>query len=794
MQYLATIVVVPLLLVLLLEFSLGLLGFGYPADFLIRQELQGKPFYKDNPQFSLRFFAPELARPSAHLRIPAHKAPDTFRIFVLGGSAAMGDPDFSFSFSRILEQMLQQQYPDRRFEVHNAAITAINSNVVLPIARDCAAQQPDLMIVYLGNNEVIGPYGPGTVFAPFQSSLAFIRANVFLNTTAIGQTVKSLSRRWGGGGNSPAVWRGVDMFLENQIRPDDPRMAAVYHHFEQNLIDICRAGREAGAAVILATVATNLRDCPPFASPHPDNLDAGALQAWESHYRQGKELAIGGEWPAALAAFDQAGRIRATVADLAYLMGQGYAALGQGEEAQTGFKLARDLDALRFRADSRINSIIRRIATEEEGISLADAEAVLSAESPDGIPGEDLFLDHVHFNFHGNYRLAKSVLGQVGNLLPASGKTVLSEAECAARLAFTAVDDYRLRKEILGRMKSPAFANRLFNDRAITDWEKHLDSLQANLDSVQFSAAAATYRQAIKGNPQDWILHNNYGLLLLETGKNPAGALAEFRLVRGLFPEDHLTRNNLGLAFAALGNGDSARACYREALRLKPGFDKAHLNLGELYEREGDFHQAISQFQASGMPAQLLAGKHHRFGLRLQQNSRTEEAREQFEAALRLWPEFSQAHLDLASLYYRNRNYPAAILHYERALAGTAAIPEAENNLGLAYCQLGDFEASLPHFQRALAVRPDYPDARSNLAGALSRLGRSAEAIGHLQIALERHPEDSRLHNNLGGELLKTGQVKEAIGHFREALRLDPTSQSARRNLEVALGRLEGGE
>ena len=47
LQYLATIVVVPLLLVLLLEFSLGLLGFGYPADFLIRQELQGKPFYKD---------------------------------------------------------------------------------------------------------------------------------------------------------------------------------------------------------------------------------------------------------------------------------------------------------------------------------------------------------------------------------------------------------------------------------------------------------------------------------------------------------------------------------------------------------------------------------------------------------------------------------------------------------------------------------------------------------------------------------------------------------------------------
>ena len=43
--------------------------------------------------------------------IPAEKPQGTFRIFVLGESAAMGDPDPAYAFSRYLEVMLRQRYP-----------------------------------------------------------------------------------------------------------------------------------------------------------------------------------------------------------------------------------------------------------------------------------------------------------------------------------------------------------------------------------------------------------------------------------------------------------------------------------------------------------------------------------------------------------------------------------------------------------------------------------------------------------------------------------------------------------
>jgi len=41
----------------------------------------------------------------------------------------------------------------------------------LEIAKDCAHHQADLFILYLGNNEVVGPYGAGTVFTPLSSNL-----------------------------------------------------------------------------------------------------------------------------------------------------------------------------------------------------------------------------------------------------------------------------------------------------------------------------------------------------------------------------------------------------------------------------------------------------------------------------------------------------------------------------------------------------------------------------------------------------------------------------------------------
>jgi len=163
--------VIPPLLFLLLELGLRIIGYGFSPSAIIECEVNGKACYCNNAKFAWQFFPPTIARESSPFAFPADKSNSTYRIFVLGASAAAGTPDGAFCFGRILQVMLRQQYPQANFEVITIAMPAINSHVVLEIAKDCAHHQADLFILYLGNNEVVGPYGAGTVFTPLSSNL-----------------------------------------------------------------------------------------------------------------------------------------------------------------------------------------------------------------------------------------------------------------------------------------------------------------------------------------------------------------------------------------------------------------------------------------------------------------------------------------------------------------------------------------------------------------------------------------------------------------------------------------------
>jgi hypothetical protein len=60
------------------------------------------------------------------------KPEDCFRIFVMGSSTVVGFPyENNLMFSRILQERLQDAYPDKKIEMVNTAITAINTFTLL---------------------------------------------------------------------------------------------------------------------------------------------------------------------------------------------------------------------------------------------------------------------------------------------------------------------------------------------------------------------------------------------------------------------------------------------------------------------------------------------------------------------------------------------------------------------------------------------------------------------------------------------------------------------------------------
>jgi hypothetical protein len=271
------LVAAPLALLAAMEIILRLAGFGYPTAFLLPSENHGEKTFIQNNQFGWRFFGRRMARVPASISIARQKPPGTVRIFVFGESAAFGDPQPPFGLPRMLQAMLEARHPGVKFEVINAAMTAIDSHTILPIARDCTGAEGDVWVVYMGNNEVVGPYGAGTVFGPQSPPLPLIHMSLALKATRIGQLIASLVETLRPPPPSQSEWGGMMMFLKNRVRADDPRMAGVYRNFAANLADILRAGRAHGVGVVVSTVGVNLKDCAPFASLHRPDLSTAQL-------------------------------------------------------------------------------------------------------------------------------------------------------------------------------------------------------------------------------------------------------------------------------------------------------------------------------------------------------------------------------------------------------------------------------------------------------------------------------------------------------------------------------------
>jgi hypothetical protein len=103
------IVGIPILLFSSLELALHVIQYGYNPEAIIKCKVKDGEAYTNNPKYGLRFFPKSIYRLFQPFYFSVNKQANTYRIFVLGGSAAQGSPDAAFSFGRILEKMLGAQ-------------------------------------------------------------------------------------------------------------------------------------------------------------------------------------------------------------------------------------------------------------------------------------------------------------------------------------------------------------------------------------------------------------------------------------------------------------------------------------------------------------------------------------------------------------------------------------------------------------------------------------------------------------------------------------------------------------
>ncbi len=759
---LVALVVAPLALLGGLEVVLRLAGSGYDTQFLKSVTHEGRELRVPNNQFGWRFFGPELARWPYPFALPPTKATNTVRIFVLGESAARGEPVSEFGLPRVLDALLSLKFPGVQFEVVNVAMTAINSHAIVSIARDCARADGDIWVVYMGNNEVVGPFGAGTLFGPQSPPLALIRANLALKTTRTGQLLDATLKRV----RPPAAaaesgWGGMGMFLEQQVPAGDPRLASVYDHFAANLTDIIRTGRRRGVGIVVSTVAVNLKDCPPFASQHRPGLSEADLKQWNEHYAAGCQAAAAAQWAPAAAHFAAAARMDDTFADLLFRQARCALALGESSVAQEKFQRARDCDALRFRCDSRLNEITRQLvnARGDNRVRLVDAERRFAEESADHLPGREFFYEHVHLTFAGNYLLARLLADEILPLLPdgiaeqnAAPGPWPTSADCARRLGRTDWHEAAAVHSVISSLQSPPFTGQIDHRDRLRELEATLQQLSPALTPAGIAESSKVCAAALGANPRDAILHRQLAVLRRATG-DFEGAVTALKAGLALLPNDSEGWSLLGQVLLQQQQFAAAETAFRRAYESGAQGLKARLDLARVLPLVGKSDEALA------MHRKILAER----------------------------PNNVPALLQLGQLVEKLGRREAAADYYQKALANRRPRAPELAELGDFFQQRRDFQPALTAYSEAVELNPDDPLLHLNVARCLAALARYPEATRHTTEAIRLAPERAEIQQLHGIVLLKQGRKAEALGPFREALRLAPQSLDNRLNLGVAL-------
>jgi len=304
-------------------------------------------------------------------------------------------------------------------------------------------------------------------------------------------------------------------------------------------------------------------------------------------------------------------------------------------------------------------------------------------------------------------------------------------------------------------------------------------------ESGDLNGARRTLFRAIALAPDNAVPYFDLGVVFLRLGQLPH-AIGQFEA-------------GLNLPASPVPDLQAAAEELRKAIPPSEGPAEAYHVLGRILGVAGaGAPQIVTAFQDAIRLRPDYAQAHNSLGLVCVQTGDDAKAIAAFREAVRLRPEFADAHQNLGAVLTASE--PAeAVRELERASTLEPRLLKAQFNLAIAY------EASPAHgpvkaveqLRKVLAVEGRYPRAEFVLGRVLLRQGDVAQAIQHLQAAVTQEPEFGEAHYQLGLAFSRAGRKEEgaaAVKRGRELIAASEGRQAADLDISEAHAALDGGD
>ncbi len=568
----AVLISLPIVFLVMLEIFLRIINYGYNFDQWVNV---GEGKYVINSNIGKKYFTSGDFNPTtSEDYFDIQKKTNTFRVFVLGGSSAEGFPYSPMgSFSRYIRRRLELVYLNTPVEVINLGMTAVNSYTLLDLLPGVLDQKPDLILIYAGHNEFYGALGVGSVQS-FGSSRTLINLILYLDnfktTQLIRNSIHWLSSLFSSKDKKPVGTLMSRMARDKYILLNSKEYNAGLQQFKENFTDILRMIKNKGIPVILGRLVSNLKDQKPFISVNTPGYKS-ADQVYEEATDELKDNNI--------------------------------------VKADSLFRLAKDLDALRFRAPEKMNKIIDDLGKEFH-VATIPIDSIFDSASPRGIVGNNLIVDHLHPNVKGYQLIGQAFYNSMEKLgyLPKieNAKIPFDEQDSLTRanFMFTKLDSimgndnitliknnwpYVKKSSVMSDFQQKDFIN-LLQPKDLTD-----SIAMYRIEGLSWTdahlLAAATYLR--RDDIKNYLKHINILLYQYPVLKDFNSLITYFYHKNKIDLADY-TSKRVGIIQLYRGKYDDAVKYLTETYKSNPKDPLVLYNLSLAYSKKNNFKSALT--------------------------------------------------------------------------------------------------------------------------------------------------------------------------------------------------------